>query len=322
MKDALIRVVLTLGLAVVSMGAHAQADYPSRPLKFIVPFTPGSSSDVTARVVAQQISGTLGQQVVVENRPGANGGIGMQGAARSKPDGYTFVVGTVSSTVVPSIISKHVPFNLFKDFVPVATMANTPLLLTVVQDSPIAGVRELVAAAKKAPKTLTYGNSAGLYRIAMEALNEQVGIDLLGIPFKGPADATTELLAGRLTVNPDALGAAAPLLQGKRLRALAVMGSKRADALPDVPTMIELGYKDFAFNGWLGLLAPAGTPDAIVQRIHQEIEKAVKSADVKATYARLGLEPIVLGPNAYADAMRNDLAKYERVAAKAGINKE
>ncbi len=322
MKHVLIRFALTLCLAVVSGGAHAQADYPSRPLKFIVPFTPGSSSDVTARVVAQQISGPLGQQVVVENRPGANGGIGMQAVARSKPDGYTFVVGTVSSTVVPSIISKHVPFNLFKDFVPVATMANTPLLLTVVQDSPIAGVRELVSAGKRAPKTLTYGNSAGLYRIAMEAFNDQAGTDLLGIPFKGPADATTELLAGRLTVNPDALGSAAPLLQAKRLRALAVMGSKRADALPDVPTMIELGYKEFAFNGWLGVLAPAGTPDAIVQRIHQEIEKAVQSADVKATYARLGLEPTVLGPTAYADAMRNDLAKYERVATKAGINKE
>lgn len=314
--------VLALCATVVAFASHAQSDYPNRPIKFIVPFTPGSSSDVTARAVAQKISGPLGQQVVVENRPGANGGIGMQAVARSKPDGYTLAVGTVSSTVVPSIISKQVTFDLFKDFVPVATMANTPLLITVVHDSPIASVADLVAAAKKAPKSLTYGNSAGLYRIAMEAFNEHAGTDLLGIPFKGPADATTELLAGRLTVTPDALGAAAKLLQAKRLRALAVMGARRTEALPDVPTMVELGYKDFEFNGWLGILAPAGTPEPIIDRLHQEISRAVQSAEVRAIYSNLGLEPTVLSPRAYADTIAKDLVKYQRIATKAGINKE
>lgn len=312
-----------LALAALAFASQAQeAPYPSQPIKLIVPFTPGSSSDVTARAIAQKLAGPLGQPVVVDNRPGANGGIGMQAVARSKPDGYTLAVSTGSSTVVPLIISKSVPFDLFNDFVPVATMANTPLLLTVTSDSPFNSVQDLVAAAKKAPKTLTYGNSAGLYRIAMEAFNHQAGVDLLGIPFKGPAQAATELLGGRLSVNPDALGAAGPMLQAKRMRALAVMGSQRTPALPDVPTMQELGFKNFAFNGWLGILAPAGTPAPIVERLHKEIAAAVQSPDIQALYSRLGMEPTVLSPQAYAREMKSDFARYSDVAKQAGIEKE
>ncbi|WP_382162987.1 Bug family tripartite tricarboxylate transporter substrate binding protein [Hydrogenophaga sp. ANAO-22] len=308
--------------ALVCAHAHAQAPYPNQPIRLIAPFTPGSSSDVTARAIAQQISTTLGQPVVVENKPGANGGIGMQTVARSKPDGYTFAVATVSTTVVPPLISKHVPFDLFKDFVPVATMANTPLLLTVANESPYRSVQDLVAAAKKQPGTLTYGNSAGLYRIAMEAMNHAAGIDLLGIPFRGAAQAATELLGGRITVNPDALGAAAPMLQAKRLRALAMLGSNRTPSLPDVPTMQELGYKGFAFDGWLGVLAPAGTPQAIIDRMHKEIAAAVKTPEIQSLYTRLGMEGTVLSPQAYGEAMKKDTAKYGAVAQQAGIEKE
>ncbi len=314
---------LGLALAALAFTAQAQdAPYPNQPIRLIVPFTAGSSSDVTARAIAQKIGATLGQPVVVDNRPGANGGIGMQAVARSKPDGYTLAVGTVSTTVVPPLISKNVPYDLFKDFVPVATMANTPLLLTVVNDSPFNSVQDLVAAAKKAPKSLTYGNSAGLYRIAMEAFNHQAGVDLLGIPFKGPAQAATEVLAGRLSVNPDALGAAGPMLQAKRMRALAVMGSQRTPALPDVPTMQELGFKNFAFNGWLGILAPTGTPAPIIERLHKEIAAAVQTPDIQALYSRLGMEPTVLSPQAYAREIKADFAKYSEVARQAGIEKE
>lgn len=319
----LARLTLIATLAVAAPFAQAQeAAYPTQPITMIVPFTPGSSSDVTARAIAQKLSSSMGQPVVVDNRPGAGGGIGMQAVARSKPDGYTLAVSTVSTTVVPPIIMKNVMVDLFKEFTPVATMANTPLLLTVHYDSPFKSVQDLIAAAKKAPKTLTYGNSAGLYRIAMEAFNHQAGIDLLGVPFRGPAQAATEVLGGRLSVNPDALGAAGPMLQAKRMRALAVLGSNRTPALPDVPTMQELGFKDFAFNGWLGVLAPAGTPAAIVQRLHKEIEQAARSPDVQALYARLGMEGTVLSPKAYGEEMRKDFAKYSEIAKQAGIEKE
>lgn len=311
-----------LAAALAYAGVQAQAAFPNQPIRLIAPFTPGSSSDVTARAIAQKITGPLGQPVLIENKPGANGGIAMQSVSRSKADGYTLVVATVSSTVVPFLISKNVPFDLFKEFTPVATMANTPLLLTVANESPISSVADLTAAAKKAPKSLTYGSSAGLYRIAMEALNHQAGIDLLGVPFKGAAQATTELLAGRLTVNPDALGAAGPMLQAKRIRALAVLGSSRTPSLPDVPTMQELGYKGFAFNGWLGILAPAGTPQAVVDRLHKEIAEAVKSPEIQALYARLGMEGTVLSPQAYGEEMKKDMAKYSAVAQQAGIEKE
>ena len=318
----LIKSILLIGAPLICGGVQAQEPYPNQPIRFIVPFTPGSSSDVTARAIAQKISGPLGQPVTVDNRPGANGGIGMQAVARSKPDGYTLVVGTVSSTVVPHIISKNVPFDLFKDFVPVATMANTPLLMTVTYDSSIKNVEDLVTAARKAPRTMTYGNSAGLYRIAMEAVNYHAGIDMLGVPFKGPAQAATELLAGRLTVNPDALGAVTPMLEAKRMRALAVLGSSRTPALPSVPTMQELGYKDFAFNGWLGILAPAGTPQTVIERLHQEIAKAVVSPEIQALYTRLGMDPTVLSPQAYGAEMKKDMERYGLVAQRAGIEKE
>lgn len=311
-----------LAAALACAGAHADAPFPNQPIRMVVPFPPGSSSDVTARAIAQKIAGPLGQPVVVENRPGAMGGIGMLAVARSKPDGHTLVVGTVSTTVVPPIISKNVAVDLFKDFTPVATMANTPLLLTVAQDSPIHSVADLVAAAKKSPKTLTYGSSAGLYRIAMEAVNTSAGIDLLGVPFTSPPQALTELLGGRLTVNPDALGAVGPMLQAKRVRALAVLGSNRTPGLPDVPTMQELGFKGFAFNGWLGVLAPTGTPQPVIERLHKEIAKAAATPEVQALYTRLGMEGTVLSPQAYADEMRKDMAKYQAVAQQAGITKE
>lgn len=313
---------LVLAAFLACAGAQADAPWPNQPIRLVVPFTPGSSSDVTARAVAQKIAGPLGQPVVVENRPGANGGIGMQAVARSKPDGHTLVVGTVSTTVVPPIISRNVPYDLFKDFTPVATMANTPLLLTVANESPIRSVADLVAAAKKAPNTLTYGQGAGLYRIAMQAVNHSAGIDLLAVPFTGPAQAATELLAGRLTVNPDALGAVGPMLQAKRMRALAVMGSNRTPSLPDVPTMQEAGFKDFAFNGWLGILAPTGTPQPVIERLHAEIAKAVQTPDIQALYTRLGMESTVLSPQAYGTEIKKDMARYQSVAQQAGIRPE
>ena len=305
-----------------AVAAHAQSDYPNQPIKLIVPFTPGSTSDITARTIAQKISGPLGQLVLVENRPGANGGLGMQAVARSKPDGYTLVVGSVSSTVVPSVISKTVMFDLLKDFAPVSLIASTTLVLVAAKDSPINSVADLVAAAKRAPGTTTYGNSAGLYQLAMESFNLQAGTDLAAIAYKGPAEASHDLVGGRLTVTPDSLGSATRLIQAGRTKALAVLSGKRSAGLPGVPTMQELGYKDFDFNGWIGILAPAGTPQPVLQRLHQEIAKAVAADDVRQVYASAALEPVSATPAEYAEMLARESAKYQRIAHDARIEKQ
>lgn len=313
---------LLFSSAFVLAGTAIAAEYPARPITLVVPFTPGASSDVTARAVAQQISQTLGQPVIIENKGGASGGVGMQYAARAEPDGYTLVVGTASSAVVPAILSKNVMFDLFKDFTPVATMANTPLLITVAQESKFQSIADIVAAAKADPGGLTYGNSASLYQLAMEALNYYADIDIMGVPYRGPALAATDLLAGRLSINPNALGSIMPMLQGERVRALAVLGTNRTPSLPDVPTMRELGYDSFEFNGWLGILAPAGTPQPIIDRLHKAVEAAVATPKVQELYTTLGMEPTVLSPTEYAQALRTDLERYQLIADNAGIEKQ
>jgi len=318
----------TASLAFAMFGAcaaHAQTaapPYPTRPITFVVPFTPGSTSDISARAIARKISGPLGQNVVVENRPGANGQIGMQAVARAKPDGYTFVVGSVSSTVVPSVTQKTVPFDALKDFAPVAIFASTTLVLLANKDAPFNSVPEFVAEAKKAPGTMSYANSAGLYLLAMEALNLQAGIDLQGVAYKGPAEAAADLVGGRLTVAPDSLGSASRLIQTGRTKALAVLSSKRDAALPQVPTMLELGYKDFEFNGWIGVLAPAGTPAAILQRLADEIAKAVASDEIRQQYKSVALDPVTLGPKEYAEMLAHETAKYQRIGRDARIEKQ
>lgn len=300
----------------------AQTDYPNRPITLVVPYTAGSTSDISARALAQKISGPLGQSVIVENRPGANGQIGMQSVARAKPDGYTLVVGSVSSTVVPPVIQKSVPFDLMKDFAPVSVIASTTLVLVTAKDAPFSTLSEFVAAAKKAPRSMSYANSAGLYRIAMEALNLQAGIDVTGIPYKGPADATNDLIGGRLSVAPDSLGSATALILAGRTKPLAVLSSKRTQALPEVPTMLELGYKDFEFNGWIGILAPGDTPPAVLQRLHNEIAKAMAAEDVQQQFRKVALDPVSLGPKEYADILAYESAKYQRIGREARIEKQ
>ncbi len=306
----------------VTPAALAQTDYPSRSITLVVPYTAGSTSDISARALAQKISVPLGQSVIIENRPGANGQIGMQAVARAKPDGYTLVVGSVSSTVVPPVIQKTVPFDLQKDFAPVSVIASTTLVLVAARDAPFNTLPEFVAAARKTPNAMSYANSAGLYRIAMEALNLQAGIKVTGVPYKGPADATNDLIGGRLSVAPDSLGSATALILAGRTKPLVVLSSKRTAAFPQVPTMLELGYKDFEFNGWIGILAPAGTPPAILQRLNDEIAKAMTSEDVQQQFRNVALDPVSMGPKEYAQILAQESAKYQRIGRDAHIEKQ
>lgn len=321
MKKRVIWTVAALAAAVLPP-AQAQGAFPTRPITLVVPFTAGSTSDISARLVAQKIAGPLGQPVVVENRPGANGQLGMQAVARAAPDGHTLVVGSVSATIVPTVIQKSVPFDILKDFAPVSVIAGTTLVLLAAKEAPYNTVAELVAAAKKAPGTMSYANSAGLYRVSMEALNLQAGIDLAPIAYKGPAEAANDLIGGRLSVAPDSLGSATRLIQAGRTKALAVLSGRRSPALPEVPTMQELGYKDFDFNGWISILAPAGTPPPVLQRLHEEIAKAVAADDVRQQYLNVALDPVTMGPKEYRELLEREIAKYQRIGRDARIEKQ
>lgn len=310
-----------LGLALPALAAASEA-YPTQPVRLVVPFTAGSTSDIAARAVAQKIEGPLGQPVIVDNKPGANGAIGMLNVAKAKPDGYTLVVGSVSSTAVPAVLMRSPPFDLFKDFTPVAAIAGTTLLLVAPADSPIDSVPALVAAAKAAPGTLNYANSAGLFQLAMESFKLQAGIDLTAVNYKGPSEATSDLLGGRVSVQPDSLGSATRLIQGGRTKPLAVLSGARTATLAQVPTMQELGYADFDFNGWIGILAPAGTPASIVERLHREIAKAVASEDVRRAYAAAAIDAVTLSPADYKALLARETAKYRKIVEKARIEKQ
>lgn len=321
MKTLFASMLMVIASALLA-GAQAQTPFPTRPIRLVVPITAGSTSDISARLIAQKITGPLGQPVLVENRPGANGQLGMQAVARAAPDGYTLVVGSVSSTIVPPVIQKNVPFDIMKDFAPVSVIAGTTLVLLAAKDAPYDTVAELVAAAKKAPGTMSYANSAGLYRLSMEALNLQSGIDLMPVAYKGPAEAANDLIGGRLSVAPDSLGSATRLIQAGRTKALAVLSSHRSPALPDVPTMQELGYKDFDFNGWISILAPVGTPPSVLQRLHEEIARAVAAEDVQQQYRAIALDPVTMGPTEYRELLEREIAKYQRIGRDARIEKQ
>lgn len=317
--------MLVLALATIGLthsAVCAQEAWPSRPLRFVVPSTPGSTSDLTARAIGQQLTKSLGQPVVIENRPGAAGQIGMSAVAQSKPDGYSFVVVSASTTVVPPAVTQSLPYNVLKDFAPVSLIANTRLLLAVAKDSPLQSIADLVARAKADPGKYTYGQAATLYQLSMERFKQLAGIDLTAVPYKGPSDAMNDLLAGQISMTPDSLGSVSEMVRSGRVRALSVFSETRVPSLPDVPTMIELGYKDFVFDGWIGVLAPAETPAAITDRLAQAIASALTTTEVQQLYARLSLDTISTTPGAFAGMLANETKRYEEIARSSGIPKQ
>ena len=313
---------LCLWLLAGSALAQADEPYPSRPLRFVIATGAGSTSELSARAVGKRLTESMGVSVVVEPRPGANGQIALQQVLAGKPDGYTFAIVSASSTTVPPAVMKSIPYDILKDFTPVATIANTFLLLTVASDSPFNAVADLVAAAKKAPGKYTYGDSTALYTLSMELFKQQAGVNVVNVKYKAPAQAAADMIGGNLTMMPDSIGAATANLKAGRTKPLAVFSAQRRAVLPNVPTMIELGYTDFEFNGWIGVLAPAGTPPAIVQRIAKELKDAVGSDEVRTQYAALSLEPSWLPPTDFAAMIQRETARYERIARDGRLEKQ
>jgi tripartite-type tricarboxylate transporter receptor subunit TctC len=314
--------IAALALYVLSVGAQAQA-WPTKPIRIIVPFTPGSGTDIIARTVSERLSPQLGQPMVIENRPGAGGTIGGAIVAKSEPDGYTLFVHSSSYTVTPSTY-KDLPYDTLRDLTGVIPLGLLPNVLVMAPSKGIHSVKELVAAAKARPGAM---NSASVGVGSATHLNAErfrlgAGIDTVNIPFKGSPEALTEIVTGRVDYYFCPVNAVLPLLKDGKLVALAVGSSKRSRALPDLPTTLEAGVPDSDYNFWVGMFAPSKTPHETIDRLYQETAKALHSAEVRDKLSRLGAEPMEYTPEAFNAYLRREIAANAALVKAAGIKLE
>lgn len=315
----IVRACGALLLALWTALAFAQG-YPNKPVKIIVPFTAGSATDILGRTLAQKLTEAWGQPVVVENRPGAGGTIGAGVVAHSPPDGYTLLVHSAAQAVNPAIYPT-LPYDTVKDFVEVATIGGQPNVLVVAPASGYKSVADLIADAKKRPGALNFG-SAGTgsgTHINGEKFKLAAGIDVVHIPYKGTPEAITDTMTGRVTYFFSPISSALPNIREGKLVALGVSTAKRSSALPNVPTIAESGLPGFDYNLWIGLYAPAGTPQEIVDRINADVAKMLATPDVKERLAALGAEPLVMTPAEFRKFMRDEMEDAAKVVKGASI---
>jgi tripartite-type tricarboxylate transporter receptor subunit TctC len=300
--------------------AAAQSDYPSRPVRIVVPSSPGGGTDILARVLADHLARSMGGQFFVENRPGAGQMIGIESVARSAPDGYTLLMAASTLAINPAMYKK-VSYDAVRDFAPITQVASLPNVLVVHPSLPVNSLGELIALAKQKPGQLTYA-SAGIGtspHMGVELLKSMAGIDLVHVPFRGTGPAVTEVLSGRVPIGLPNTLSAKPLIDGGQFRALAVTGPKRAEGLPNIPTVAEAGVPGYEALQWYGLLAPAGTPPEIVTRLHREVAQALGRPDVQERLATDGAEAVGSTPAAFAKQIQDELVKWAKVARDAKI---
>ena len=311
--------VLTLVAIVAATPARAQ-DYPTRPVKLVVPFPPGGPLDATGRLVAQKLTETWGQSVVVENKPGAGGNIGADLVAKSPPDGYTILLGALSTHAVNPSLYPKMPYDALKDFVPITLLAITPNVLVVNPSLPVNSVKELIAYAKANPGKLSFGSgsngSAG--HLAGELFKVDTGTDIVHIPYKGGAPATQALLAGDVQFMFDNLANAQAQVKAGKLRALAVTTAQRSKLAPELPTMVEAGVPGFDISTWYGLMAPAGTPKDVIAKWNTEVVKLLNSADVRERLMAQGAEPAPTTPAEFTAFIEREIPKYARIVKASG----
>ena len=311
--------VLTATLIAAAAGAVAQG-YPSRVVRLIVPFPPGGATDVLGRIVGQKLSESFGQQVVIDNRPGASGNIGAELAAKAAPDGYTIFVGQASNLAINLSLLGKLPYDSLRDFAPVTLIAQTPNLLVVHPSLPVRTVRDLVALARAKPGAINYasaGNGSPGH-LAAELLKRTAGIDLVHIPYKGAAPALTDVVAGHASLYFTSPISAQPFVKSGRLRMVAVTSAKRSPSLKDVPAIAESGFPGFDLVSWWGVLAPAGVPRDIIVRLNGEIIRILGLPDVRQRYDGLGAEVATSTPDQFAAYIRSEIAKWAKVVKESG----
>jgi tripartite-type tricarboxylate transporter receptor subunit TctC len=319
------RTLLALPLAFFAAGKHAAADaYPSRPIKFIVPWPAGGVADTVARVVADKLSERLGQRLIVENRPGASGNIGMAATAAAPADGYTLVLTPTGNLTVNQNLFKELPFDTGRDFLPLTVLATVPNVLVVNRTIEAKTVAELVAYARANPGKLTFaspGQATGAH-LAGELLKAEAGIDMLHVPYTGIAPAMNDVVGERVSLMFLGISSALPHIRAGSLRPLAVAALKRSPLLPDVPLVADAGYPGFDVTSWYGIALRAGTPADAADRLYRETADILKLDDVKERFAAMGVEPGGLPPPAFAELVRGETKKWHDIIVRAGIKAE
>lgn len=299
--------------------AMAQA-WPDKPVSLVVPFAAGGTTDVLARALGDQLSKSLGQPVIVENKPGAGATLGADIVARSKPDGYTLLMGAVHHTIATSVYKK-LSYDFQKSFEPITTVALVPNVLVVNASTPVKTPAELVAMAKKSATSLAYGSNGygTLQHLIGTQFAMQNGIELLHVPYKGSGPLTTDLIGGQVTMSFDTVTPVLPHIQAGKLRALAVTTAKRSSVLPDTPTLNESGMHDFDLGTWFGVLAPAGTPANVLDKLNTEMVKVIKSAEFRDRMSKIGAEPIGNTRAEMTKQIDDDTRRFAEVIKKANI---
>ena len=314
--------LIAFGVAAVVWGAgYAQQPYPSKPVRIIVPFPPGGSIDPVARMMAQKLTEGWGQQVIVDNRPGANGVIGTELLAKAPPDGYTLIHLGASTHVTNALLVKNLPYDSFKDFAPIATIQRSEYVLVVHPSLPVRNLKEFIALAKARPGQINYASSGNgnLNHLAAELFNMMTGVKTHHVPYKGGGQALTDLIAGQVQMHFSVTISAIPFIKAGRLKPLAIGGESRFAALPQVPTFTEAGLPGFNLRPWQGVLAPARTPKPIVDKLATDISRIVAMPDIKEKLANLGMEPLIATPEQFAALMAADLEKSGAVVKASNI---
>ena len=314
-----------LSLAFFPLTGNAQEKYPAKPLRIIVPFAPGGSTDIFARLVAERLSAALAQPVVVENRAGASGNIGAEAVAKSPADGYTLLMATTGVMAINNALFKSMSFDAAKDFEPVIFIASITNVLAVPADLPAKNIAELVTLAKKDPGKLTFASSGAgsSTHLSAELFKSMAGIDVVHVPFKGSGQALIDVVAGRVSMIFDNMPSALPHIKGGKLRALGVTGSKRSSALPEVPTIAEAGneagLRGYESLSWSGFAAPVGTPREVVQRLNRETALILLAPDMRQKLAEQGADAVGGPPESFAEHARREREKWGRLVRERNI---
>lgn len=306
--------------ACAAAGISAAQDYPSKPIRIIVQFTPGTSTDILARVVAQKMSADWGQQVVVDNRPGAGAVIGTEMGAKAPPDGYTLTMAVSSAFGINPTLYSKLPYDAIRDFAPIANLGLTPQTLVANPSSAFKTVKEFVAAAKDKPAQVNYASlgSGSTSHLTMEMFRSTAGIRLNHVPFKGSADAHTQIIGGQVPVMFDAIPATQPHIKSGKLRGLGIATLKRSAFLPDLPTIAESGYPGFEAVGWIGIAAPAQTPAAVLDKLNAEMVKILNQPDVRERLSTLAFTPVGDTRAQFAAYIKSEIAKWGKAVRESG----